>query len=421
LETIRQYGEDRLADLNETETLRARHAAYYAEFAGMVFERIRGPDQIEVGRSLAAELENLHAAMNHAIDSDNVDLALRLLFNTPIPGVQVGYGLFLPAEPVLGLTGAPDHPLYPVGLAIAAWQAALRGDADESIARCEPALAAALRLGDPDRYAEYLVSVAHATVAFSSGTWSDAVTQFTRAAEIARSAGLSAESAINLGAAAWARTMGGDPAGALPLATEGLVAARQAGTPSVIMINLNSLACAVADQDPERAQALLGERRQLGASLGLEVPNELTNTVLTTAHLEDWTQALELASASIRYLHWNNDAPQLGGILNVVARALVPIDAEAAAVLQGAARRLATAAIPTRDTTPASAAPSATTDRPRGGPIADGFITQLRRATSGLLRDNLGEARLRDLRAQGEALDNDHAVAYALDAIDHAI
>jgi hypothetical protein len=192
--------------------------------------------------------------------------------------------------------------------------------------------------------------------------------------------------------------------------------------PYAIVINLNALAGALAEEDPERAHALVRESRRLRASLGYETPAVVTNTVTTSALIGDWTQVLELASASVRYLHWTNDAPQLGGILNIVACALAPTDAEAAAVLQGAARRLAAAAIPTLDpTTPAPGTPRTRSDGARAAsPGSAGFFAQLRRTTTGLLNNALGEARLRHLRAEGQAFDNDHAVAYALDAIERA-
>ena len=380
-----------------------------------------GPHQIEAGRRLAAELENLRAAMNYAIDSRNVDLGLRLLWNTPSGGVQLGYELRLRAGPVLGLDGASDHPLYGVGLALAAFEAAMRGDADEAITISEQALAAAERLGDPDRGAEYLVSMNRANVAYSRGAWIDAATHFARSADIQRPGGRLALVAMNLGSAAFARTMGGDANGALPLATEGLAAARQAGMPTVLITSLNALAGASADEDPARAQVLLRESLELTARLEHETPQALANTILTTARIENWSQALELAPASIRYLHWNNDAPQLAGILNVVARCLATIDAESAAVLQGAARRLATGAMATRDgTTSISGTSLAETEPERMNNDNAGFITQLRRTTTGLLYDSLGEAHVRTLRGDGEALDTDHAVAYALDAIDRA-
>lgn len=85
-------------------------------------------------------------------------------------------------------------------------------------------------------------------------------------------------------------------------------------------------------------------------------------------------------------------------------------DAESAAVLQGTAHRLVTAAVALPE--------SAEAIRP---PDSTDFVTQLRRDTSGLLREALGEARLRELRAQGAAMDDDHAVAYALEVIARAL
>jgi hypothetical protein len=49
-----------------------------------------------------------------------------------------------------------------------------------------------------------------------------------------------------------------------------------------------------------------------------------------------------------------------------------------------------------------------------------GLITDLRRQTTGLLTETLGERHLRELRAEGEAMDTDHAVAYILAAIEQA-
>jgi hypothetical protein len=45
----------------------------------------------------------------------------------------------------------------------------------------------------------------------------------------------------------------------------------------------------------------------------------------------------------------------------------------------------------------------------------------VRRETTGLLAAALGEERLRHLRAEGEAMDDDRAVAYTLDQIAKAL
>jgi hypothetical protein len=54
---------------------------------------------------------------------------------------------------------------------------------------------------------------------------------------------------------------------------------------------------------------------------------------------------------------------------------------------------------------------------PAGAP----FVTAQRRETIELLRQSLGEARLAELRAEGEALDEEQAVAHALHAIAEAL
>ena len=89
---------------------------------------------------------------------------------------------------------------------------------------------------------------------------------------------------------------------------------------------------------------------------------------------------------------------------------------EAAARLQGAARRLA---VQLAAAGPAVAADSrsASPGEPAGG---YSMIRDLRRQTRELLHDNLDEGRLRQLRAEGEAMDSDQAAAYALEAIRRA-
>jgi hypothetical protein len=48
------------------------------------------------------------------------------------------------------------------------------------------------------------------------------------------------------------------------------------------------------------------------------------------------------------------------------------------------------------------------------------MITDLRRQTSALLHEALDQERLRQLRADGEAMDSDQAATYALEAIRQA-
>jgi hypothetical protein len=83
-------------------------------------------------------------------------------------------------------------------------------------------------------------------------------------------------------------------------------------------------------------------------------------------------------------------------------------------MLQGAAQSLTSTVIsPSPVVTPSTSTVQAGSAAPAGA----SFITELRHETTQLLRETLGEARLAELRAQGAAMNEDHAVAYALDAI----
>jgi predicted ATPase/class 3 adenylate cyclase len=421
LETIREYGEERLAEHDETDTLRARHAEYYRDFARGTTGDLEGPHQVEAGRRFAAEHENLLNAMSFAVDRGDVDLALELLIASVTPA-QVGYSLQVPTE-ALGLDGAPEHPLYPYGLAIAASQAALRGDHVDAERLCEEALTAARRPGaDPDRIVEESVCRARQSMAFSAGAFHDAAQFAQEWAEIARATGRLASTASGLATAATWYTMTGHPDTALALATEGLAAARRLGAPSLIGLNLAALAGALADRDPDRAAALLHEDIERWDSLDYENAPEVINAVLISARIRDWPTALEIAPRAIRHLHWNGDRPQLAGILNILARVLAPNEPEAAAVIQGAARRVATTAANQPVTPlPAPVAPGAAAENPAAHAASTaGFVADLRRETTGLLATALGDERLRALRAQGEAMDTDEVAAYALDAGAHA-
>ena len=140
---------------------------------------------------------------------------------------------------------------------------------------------------------------------------------------------------------------------------------------------------------------------------------EITQAALISARLEEWDQALDLAKRAIRHLHWAGERPLLGAMSNIVARVLAPVSAEAAAVIQGAAYVLATQSTTAAASVPAGQ-PSAG-DGPRTGTVS--FVTDLRRETTGLLRDRLGEQRLRELRAEGGVMNTDEAVAYVLEAV----
>jgi predicted ATPase len=419
LETIREYAEERLASYGETEALRDRHAEYYAGFLHEVVGSLFGPGEVEAAKRLAAEHENVLAALDHAIDTGNAELAMRLVRDNPGVG-QVGYELTFPVERVLSLPGVPEHRWYPFALALAATWATRAGDLDALEELLGQSLAAAERLGgEPDWRTEFAIETARGVGALIVGSHEDAAVHHERSAAIARAAGATGHVAFQLGGAAVEWALAGNTDLAATLGTEGLALARQTQMPLAIAWSLNGLALALADRDPDRARALLRESRDLGSTLGYENSQEVIQAVLVRARLGDWVEVLETAPAAVRYLHWNDNPFILAAVVNIVARALVDANPEAAAVLQGAARRMALS--PTARVTgtggKSGSEPARSPNRPD---TTAGLITVLRRQTTGLLTDTLGDRHLQELRAEGEAMDGDRAVAYVLAAIEQA-
>ena len=76
---------------------------------------------------MTADGENILAAFAHAVDTNDLDLAIGLLEATNLIDLQAGYVLTLPVEPVLAMTGVEHHPGYPLVLMAAAYAANARG------------------------------------------------------------------------------------------------------------------------------------------------------------------------------------------------------------------------------------------------------------------------------------------------------
>lgn len=263
-----------------------------------------------------------------------------------------------------------------------------------------------------------LVSAARGIQAIAIGAWDEAAAETEHTVELARSVRKDADVGDLLAGAAFAYAMAGNRGAAARLASESLDLARRSGGPAFIAHSLTALAGAIADREPQRTRALLAESLELRTTIEVQRPYDSTHIVLIAARIADWPLVLKLALDAIRLHHWAGERPYLSGIFNVVARAIASRDPESGAVLQGAARRLTPAAVPVPrgiEVAGANAVPPA-----GAAPSGASLVTELRRQTTAALRDALGEIRLHQLRAEGEAMDDDHAVAYALEAISQA-
>ena len=152
LETIREYGLERLAASGEEEAVRRAHAAYVLDGAEWAQPRIHGADGPVVLNRLEAEHDNLRAALAWAIARQEAKLALRLTiaswrFWWRHSHLDEGW-LWL--ERALALPD-PQHTgaaLRPRGLVAAGYFARVQGAYAPAIARGEEALATARAMGD---------------------------------------------------------------------------------------------------------------------------------------------------------------------------------------------------------------------------------------------------------------------------------
>ena len=79
LEIIRAYGRERLAEAGETEEIRRRHAAYFLGLAESNQHALLGAGQLDSLRKLAAEQDNLHAAVRGAVAARDAETAAGLV------------------------------------------------------------------------------------------------------------------------------------------------------------------------------------------------------------------------------------------------------------------------------------------------------------------------------------------------------
>ena len=75
LETLRQFGEEELNANDEAAGLRFRHADYFRDLAVGQHERSHGPGEQQAWKVIDLEWENLRGAYNHAVATDDLDLA----------------------------------------------------------------------------------------------------------------------------------------------------------------------------------------------------------------------------------------------------------------------------------------------------------------------------------------------------------
>jgi predicted ATPase/class 3 adenylate cyclase len=81
LETLRQFASERLSERSELDRWRVRHAEYFADFAERIGPALLGADEFVWRSQLILELDNLRAAMEWSLstDQEHESLAVRIM------------------------------------------------------------------------------------------------------------------------------------------------------------------------------------------------------------------------------------------------------------------------------------------------------------------------------------------------------
>jgi predicted ATPase/class 3 adenylate cyclase len=384
LETIRQYGQERLERAGEAERWRARHARFHAELLHRVRHCAHDPRaEVFWAVRLSAEQDNLLAAWSWAIDTGDVGTAFGMLAGFAPSEVWASYPLLLPGSAALELPGAAGHPGYPLALAVSAVFASIRADVTSAEELCRRAAEANARRDTPDWRVAETVCAARQNVANTRGAFADAVRLAEQAADLARAGGDLADASVELTIAVADRVLIDDPAAAVPLAREALALARQVGAPALVATGLLAVGVAVAVTDPGQARACLRESRELSTALGYQSAIDLIWTTAIASITHDRAGTLELGRQAIRGLQRGGDRLRMAIVLRMIADALAVTRPAPAAIIHGAAEAYVVA-LPN----PA-------------GPLS-------------LQVPALDEEGAQELRARGAAMDWDQAVAYAL-------
>ena len=148
LETLREFGRDRLADRPESNAVHATHAQVHVELAEAACDGLGGPEEARWTAELDSTFDDMREAHAAALAGANVDGALRVVVALrEYAWRRIRYELLAWADASVGMPGAEAHALYPVALGVVAYGRFVRGELDAAVETGERAVACAERFG----------------------------------------------------------------------------------------------------------------------------------------------------------------------------------------------------------------------------------------------------------------------------------
>jgi len=272
LETIREYGTERLAEHAETETAGQRHTAYYLALAEAAMAALAGPDAAAGLAQLDREHDNLRTALRWAVDRGDRVTALRLAgalwrFWAQRGHLSEGRRWFAEAFALPGDT-APVSPAAQINWLVGAARLAMEQAAfDDASAYCDQAADVARRQGDPTDQVTVLNT--RGLLARGLNQYADSIAAHEAALPLARAATDHTGAATALLGLAYAAMFTGDARRVGGLAEQSLAEARESANPLVLAQVLYFMSWVASNGAGfDQAGALATEALELYTTLG---------------------------------------------------------------------------------------------------------------------------------------------------------
>jgi len=269
LETVRQYGWDRLVESSEDADARRQHRDYYLALAEQAELEYRGPDQLAWIKRLDTEYDNLRVALDWSrMEGGALEAGLRLAgalyFLWEVRGVGEGHEWL---EGMLSQAKGTSPAVRAKALNAAAFVAHRRGDHKRIPALCSEALTLLRALGDEPGSAFALHFLAHAVE--SQGNYAHAIKVMEESVALCRNAGDKWWLGASMNCLGEIVRLQGDYKRAVALSEESLRLAREQGDTRGVAASLVNIGVVAGLQgDYGRSEALLKESLALFWQLG---------------------------------------------------------------------------------------------------------------------------------------------------------
>ncbi len=266
LETLRDFGRERLRQTDALAAAEQRHRQWFADVAERAAVGLDTPDEGRWVARIDRDLDNFRAAHAGAVAAGDLAVATRLVAALREYSFRrVRYEIAGWGEATAQLDGFERSPSAPIVLGVIAYGRWVRGDLDAAQAFAHRSIAVADSLGEPSTgLAERVLGNA----VFYSGATQDALRWMERMAEAAAASGRPAAQTHALYMSSVAATSVGDaPRGAM-LAERAVAAAERCGSPTARAQAAYAQGMALRASDSERAERALRLAADLGETAG---------------------------------------------------------------------------------------------------------------------------------------------------------